>query len=249
MAMIRKRGKTYQIDYFNPDGRRVRKSFKKKKDAQAELGKRISLIAEGRYLDVKKEYKTTLKELLAKYKENYQNQAGYKTAKRFFVGSICKYFGESTSLASIRYVDIETYKNHLKEKLTPHGTIRTDASVNREMSCLRHIFRKAVEWEMIEQSPFGNGKSLMLKENNQRFRFLTEEEITNLIDACPGYLRNIVECAINTGMRKGEILSLKWDQIRNGFIYLHETKPKDARQIPVNDDLEALFRRIRKKQH
>jgi len=39
----------------------VRKSFKKKKDAVAELGKRVSLIAEGRYLDVKKEYKTTLK--------------------------------------------------------------------------------------------------------------------------------------------------------------------------------------------
>lgn len=52
MATIRKRGKGYQIDYFDPTGKRVRKSFKKKKDAEAELGKRVSLIAEGRYLDV-----------------------------------------------------------------------------------------------------------------------------------------------------------------------------------------------------
>ena len=64
MAKIRKRGKGYQIDYFDPTGKRVRKSFKRKKDAEAELGKRVSLIAEGRYLDVKKDYVTSLKEVL-----------------------------------------------------------------------------------------------------------------------------------------------------------------------------------------
>jgi hypothetical protein len=74
MAKIRKRGKTYQIDYFDPNGKRVRKSFKLKKDAAAELGKRVSLIAEKRYLDIKKDYKTTLKEPLDKYRENYQHQ-------------------------------------------------------------------------------------------------------------------------------------------------------------------------------
>jgi hypothetical protein len=66
MATIRKREKSYRIDYFDPNGKRIRKSFKKKKDAEAELGKRVSLIAENRYLDIKKDYKTTLKELIAK---------------------------------------------------------------------------------------------------------------------------------------------------------------------------------------
>ena len=58
---IRKRGNSWQIDYIDPNGKRVRKAFKKKKDAVAEHGKRVSLIAENRYLDVKKDYKTTLK--------------------------------------------------------------------------------------------------------------------------------------------------------------------------------------------
>ena len=66
------------------------------------------------------------------------------------------------------------------------------------MSCLHHIFTKAVEWEMIEQNPFGKGKSLILKENNKRLRFLNEDEILKLLDACPKYLHNIVECALNT---------------------------------------------------
>ena len=54
MAKVKKRGNSYQIDYLDPHGKRVRLSFKKKKDAEAELGKRVSLIAEKRYLDVKK---------------------------------------------------------------------------------------------------------------------------------------------------------------------------------------------------
>jgi integrase len=53
----------------------------------------------------------------------------------------------------------------------------------------------------------------------------------------PDYLRDIVECAILTGMRKGEILSLRWDQIRDGFIYLRETKTNEPRQIPINETL------------
>ena len=40
----------------------------------AEYGKRVSLIAENRYLDVKKDYKTTFKELVDKYEENFKSQ-------------------------------------------------------------------------------------------------------------------------------------------------------------------------------
>ena len=240
-----KKGVSYQIDYFDPNGKRVRKSFKKKKDAEAELGKRVSLIAEGSYLDVKKEYTTTLKELAKKYEENFGDQVSFKNWKYFCLENFKTYFGEDTKLTGIRYVDLETYRNHLKTKLTKNGTIRKDSTVNREMSCLHHIFTKAVEWDMMELNPFDKGKSLILKENNKRLRFLSEEEIERLLSESHGYLRDIIECAINTGMRRKEILSLKWDQIRNGLIYLRLTKTNESRQIPINEDLEALFERIR----
>jgi integrase len=249
MATIRKRGKTYQIDYFDPNGKRVRRTFKKKKAAEAELGKRVSLIAEGRYLDVKKEYKTTLKDILSKYEENYQHQASFKTGKRHYLENFKEYFGESTLLANIRYMNFETYRNHLRQKITKNKTIRADASVNREMSCLHHIFTKAGEWEMVEQNPFDKGKSLILKENNQRMRFLNEDEIKKLLENCPPYLHKIVKCALNTGMRRGEILSLKWSQIREGFIYLRETKTSEPRQIPVNDTLDLMFKQIKSEQN
>ncbi|MCP4624722.1 MAG: site-specific integrase [bacterium] len=61
-------------------------------------------------------------------------------------------------------------------------------------------------------------------------------------------MRDIVECALNSGMRKGEVLSLKWKQVSNGFIYLRKTKTLNPRQIPINNDLDALFKRIRQRQ-
>jgi integrase len=246
MATIRKRGNTYQIDYFDPTGKRIRKSFKKRKEAEAELGKRVSLIGEGRYLDVKKDYKTTLKELIEKYTENFQQQASFQNWKKYCLDNFKDHFGQDSKLANIRYVDLETYRNHLRKKPTRKETFRTDASVNREMSCLHHIFSKAVEWEMVEQSPFDKGKSLLLKENNKRLRFLSKDEIQKLLKECPKYLRRVIECAIHTGMRKGEILSLKWSQIRNGFIYLEKTKTNESRQVPINDTLAKVFKEIRR---
>ena len=49
-------------------------------------------------------------------------------------------------------------------------------------------------------------------------------------------------------MRGGEILSLRWEQVRNGFIYLAKTKTKNPREIPINDDLAEMFKEIRKEQ-
>lgn len=250
MGTIRKRGKSWQIDYREPGGKRIRLCFRRRKEAEAELGKRISLMAEGRYLDIKREYKTTLKELIEKYIENFKYQPAFETWKKFCLRNFKDYFGEDTLLANIRYADVETYRNRLMQKPTRSGKIRSVAAINREMGVLRHLFRKAVEWEMIEKSPFDMGKSLQLKENNNRVRYLTEDEIKRLLEECKHqkHLYWIVVCALNTGMRRGEILNLKWENIRNGFIYLEKTKTKERREIPINDELDRVFKEIRKEQ-
>ena len=247
MATIRKRGNGYQIDYFDPTGKRVRKTFKRKKDAEAELGKRVSLKAEGRYLDVKKECVTTLGELIKKYEDNFSKQRSFGNWKRLCLDNFKDYFGAETIIGNIRYVDLETYRNHLRDKLTRKNTIRTDASVNREISCLHHLLSKGAEWELMESNPFKKGKSLLTKENNKRLRFLTHEEIQKLLAVAPQHLKEVIICAVNTGMRRGELLSLKWEQVRNGFIYLQNTKTDEPRQIPINDTLGELFKEIKKR--
>ena len=181
--IINKSGKaSWQIDYIDPAHKRIRQTFKKKKDADAELGKRVSLIAEKRYLDVKREYKTTFKELVDKYEENFKTQASFQTAKQFFIEKFNRYFGEETLLSNIRYVDLETYRNNLRQELNKHNRIQSVASINRELSCLRHMFKKAVEWDMIDSNPFEKGSSLHEKENNHRLRYLDVGEINKLLE-------------------------------------------------------------------
>jgi len=110
------------------------------------------------------------------------------------------------------------------------------------------MLKKAVSWGMLEHSPFEKGESLCQKENRGRLRFLSEDEIDALLRECPSHLRDIVEVDLHTGMRRGEILSLKWSQIAGGFIYLEKTKTDECRQIPVGEDLQAILRRIRQRQ-
>ncbi len=252
MATIRKRtnrkGTVWQIDYYDPQGKRVMKCFPLKKDAEAYLGKVQAAKKEGRYhdvFDVKKETQLTFNELAERYVENFGTQRAFHSSKRYLLAVVKDNFGVRR-LSQITYLDLETYRNKRKATPSKGGKPRSDASVNREMALISHMLSKAVEWGMLEASPLKKGKRLMLKENNHRLRFLTEAEIDALLKACSPHLNPIVETALHTGMRRGELLSLKWEQIRNGFIYLTETKSGKARQIPINDRLSEVLREVRR---
>jgi integrase len=86
---------------------------------------------------------------------------------------------------------------------------RKPATVNRSMCRLRHMFDRAVDWELLEQSPMKGIK--FLSENNARLRYLSLEECALLIEACKApRLRAIVTIALQTGMRSDEIRNLEW---------------------------------------
>jgi len=83
------------------------------------------------------------------------------------------------------------------------------ATVNRSFSVLRHLFNLAKRWKKFYGD---NPVSIvgMLEKHNQVERILTLDEENRLLNESISYLRPIIFTALNTGMRKGEILSLKW---------------------------------------
>ncbi len=229
--------------------KRVRQSFKKKKDAQAELGKRVSLIAEKKYLDVKKEYTHTLGDLVDEYTKHFKSQPYFKT-KRLFLGNFKKFWGEKTLLSRIITKEIDRYITHLKAKPTMHGKARKPASVNREMACLKQMFKKAVVWDMVERSPFEKLDRKREPENNEKERFLSKEEIRQLLPECADYIRPIVETTIHAGLRMGEVLGLRWKDIDFKRERLFVEKAADNLTKPggwvdMNADLVALMKRLR----
>jgi integrase len=121
------------------------------------------------------------------------------------------------------------------------------ATINRHVATLKHMFSKAVQWEMVETHVAEKVRQVkLLEENNKRLRYLSKEECHTLLSSCDAHLRPIVIMAMNTGMRKGEILNLKWDNVdlKNGFLLLDKTKNGGRREVPINHTLESALKNI-----
>jgi integrase len=113
------------------------------------------------------------------------------------------------------------------------------------------MLTKAVQWEMVNEEIREKVRRVkLLAENNRRLRYLSIDESQTLIKECDNHLRPIVITTLNTGMRKGEILNLKWENVdlKNGFILHDKTKNGERREIPINaglkDELQGEIRRL-----
>jgi integrase len=151
-----------------------------------------------------------------------------KSLKKFFAG---RRLDEITPLL------IEKFKSKELEKISERGTKQSPASVNRKLELLSRILSMAVDYGMIPSNPCQRVRKFRL--NNRRERYLSVEEEGRLMKMLLGrksYLRPIVILALNTGMRRGEILNLEWWQVDFNSDRLIVTKSKSGkpRHIPMN---------------
>lgn len=113
-----------------------------------------------------------------------------------------------------------------------------DATVNREVNSLSKMLSLAKQNGFIDTNPCSGVKKL--KVENFKIRFLTKDEETKLFEAIGDHwLRPIVIIVLQTGMRKTEILELKWDCVdfNKKYINVLKTKNGKARQIPMSSKL------------
>jgi integrase len=75
------------------------------------------------------------------------------------------------------------------------------------------------------------------------------DEVQILLSNCADYLNPLVTVAVHTGMRKGELLSLKWDQVNSeqGIITLYDTKNGERRDIPMDETVKATLREMERR--
>lgn len=92
-------------------------------------------------------------------------------------------------------------------------------------------------------------KVKLLKGEVERVRFLLPGEIQRLLSNCADHLKPIVTVALHTGMRKSELLNLKWEQVNleHGIISLLDTKNHERRDIPMNETAKGTMRGIERK--
>jgi len=242
---IYKKGNNWYVDYYLK-GRRKRKKVGPSKKLAEQVLKDIQVkIAKGEYLGVFEEEKVLFTDFAQRYLAYSRTNKALTSYKRDLVSSksLIPVFGEKYLFEIIPQM-VEEYKaKRLQEGVTP-------ATVNRELSFLRHLFNKAIEWSYLTRNPLQGVK--LLKEPPGRTRYLKTEEIGRLLEVIDSfsndirsYLKPIVLIALNTGLRKREILRLKWRDIDlvKKKITVTITKTNEIRTVPMN---ESLYQELKK---
>ena len=237
---LRSKGRVYWIDYYLPCSRRRRERIGPwKKLAEEVLAKKKAEIAENKFLDKVKMPKIIFKDFAKEYLEWCRINNKHPQTKEHRVKLLNDHFGEKL-LTDISPLDVEKYKMLRKQK------VKTE-TVNKELTILRHMLNKAKEWGLLfKENPCTSVK--WFKKAPGRLRFLDREEITRLLYSCEGYLKDMVQIALNTGMRKGEILNLRTEDVDINFSLIHvrDSKTGQGRDIPINSNLLVICERLKK---
>ncbi|MDD5546307.1 MAG: tyrosine-type recombinase/integrase [Candidatus Omnitrophica bacterium] len=239
MGVYEKNGNWY-IRYYIGDKNVRRKVGPTKGLAEIALKKIKVAMAEGKYLDIKREQKIKFEEFADEYIKTHSktNNKSWeqtdlhtvKCLKAFFAG---KYLSEITPQM------VEQFKAKRVTEVKP-------ATTNRALALLKSIFNKATAWNKFDgRNPV---KGIKFYKEHPRLRFLEREDITKLIDNNTEPLKSIVIIALNTGMRRGEIFNLKWHDIdfERGIISLYQTKNGEQRKVPMNEQVKQTIIAVRK---
>ncbi len=233
-----KKGFTWYVDYTFK-GRRIRRALpyvKTRKEAEKVLASILSKIAKKEYLGIE-EKEITLEEFTHKYLEYSKTSKSFKTYEMdsIAIKHFLEFMDKKVMLSEITKEDIEEFKIYLiKKGLKPK-------SINNYCGALRTMFNKAVEWEYIKSSPFKGIKLLRLPPPN--WKWITPEEAEKLIHCASPHLKPIIMVALYTGLRKSELLSLRWENIdfHNEVIRIKKTKTRKERFIPVHPRVKKIL--------
>jgi integrase len=127
-----------------------------------------------------------------------------------------------------------------------HTTGAAAATRNRYRALMRAILRAAErDWEWIDKAPIIKAEV----ENNERKTFITREQADRLIAELPEHYRPAVRFALLTGLRKANVLGLRWAAVNleAGTVVVAAEEAKGKRKIivPLNASAKALLEEIR----
>lgn len=217
-------------------GRRVREAIGSNRQmAAAVLQKRIVLALEERHFDKRNVGRVPFSEFAETYRQRCTVLLKSAKSERDRVQFWVREFG-SRPIGQISRAELQDWQARKRQSCKP-------ATVNRILCRLRHMFNRAVDWDLLDQSPMKGIK--FLPENNARLRYLSREECDSLVEFCIApHLRAIVTVALHTGMRSGEIRSLQWHDLDfdSGFIIIRDSKNGEPRHVPMDSTVVSLFR-------
>lgn len=222
------------------DGKRIRRALGSKAEALNAEAVLKAEVAQGKkhlLYNFTNTTKVGFPELISKYLEWARQHKRSWVRDEFMIQNLKEHFG-GMLLRDIKPLDVQEYTTKRLQSVK-------GSTVNREISCLKHMLNLACEWEMLSENPLR--KMRRLQEQQKEIRILTHDEIKRLLEASCSHLRAMIIIALNTGMRLGEILGLSWSAVdfAQGHITLWKTKNSKPRHIPMNIEVRKVLEGLR----
>ena len=241
MATIRKRGDKYQVQIRRKGQSAISQSFTIRKDAetwarQMEVqADRLGLPTDPRALE-----SVTLGELVLRYRDTVSVRKRGAASEVICLTAFLRHPICRKRLSELHTADFADYRDERLKQIKP-------VTLKRQLSPIHNLFEVARdEWRLpIRDNPLN--KLTISTEVGRRERRLTEGEWERLIEAARSrknpLILPIIILAVETGMRRGEILGIKWDHFASErrSLLIPQTKNGHARTIPLTPAAYALL--------
>lgn len=152
---------------------------------------------------------------------------------------VADYFGDK-AMSSIVKTDAKELVTHMlssgwKFPLNPN-------TVRGYVWRLRSVWDRAYEYGVVASNPFRRLKVRRGKDKD--INAMTAPEVDRLIAACPPYMQNLIRVIAETGLRRGEALALTWGDVREGRVYVQQSKTGRTRSHGLSKRGAAAFAAI-----
>lgn len=236
MSRVFQRNGSWWIDFKDGQGVRHRKRIgRSKRVAKEVLDGILGNVARRVYLGVIQDSPVSFGEFALKiWWERVKHTLKQRTQERW--KGILEQHLKPAFPAALRAITKAQAESYIGKRIESGAAAST---INREMTVLKHILARAVLWEYLSVNPIVGLKPL--REPSGRTRFLSVEEIGRLLEACDTsesvYLKPFAIVAMNTGMRRNEILSLNRKSVdwANQIATLADTKNGETRHVYLNE--------------
>lgn len=245
MATLRRRNKTYFVDY-RINGRRFRKKVgPSKRIAELALKDIEVKIAKGELGFSPKD--NSLEKLFEEFLKYSKINHAPSTYERYrgILDNFKSFLVTRAYINKISQLDPKFFEDYKHFRKSDEAG---DKTVNIELQMLRSMFNLARKWGYCSGNPT-EGVSFFRITKKQEPRFLSKEECEKLLKNCGEELYPIFFTFLNTGMRRGELLNLEWKDVdfarkRIKIRAKDDWEPKTSeRDIPMNDSLLKVLKK------
>jgi len=243
------RGKTYwMIDEWlgKPDGTQFRfrqRQIPTKEQALSLVAKKKAEAFEGRFFDRRKESTFRVRDAWELYEPISRRDNDSWQSEQARARCILQHLGDRL-VAKLNVGDVDAYRAKRFAEKTRMGRAPAPATLDKEVELLKRMLNYAERCAKIDRNPIA--KASLLRKSNVRRLVIDEEAFARLLAAADEALRPILVVAYETGMRKAEILNLRWSAVdlnaRSIRLHAEDTKTEEARTIYLTERVLAALK-------